>query len=181
MKIILTGKQKFFFFSDPHFGHSNICRGTSNWDITKTRTRDFQTLEEMNEKILSNINDVVGLDDILFCLGDFSFGQIENVEYFRNRIQCKNLHLIFGNHDHFIKRNKENTQRHFSSVNDYLELQINNPEGNETKKYKFVLFHFPIASWDGMKRGCYSSTWSLPLRIRTQIFWWQNNGCWIRW
>jgi len=65
--------------SDPHYNHKNICRGTTNWrtldgEVPVEQTRDFDTLERMNQSILDGINFNVGQDDVLICLGDWSFG-----------------------------------------------------------------------------------------------------------
>jgi calcineurin-like phosphoesterase family protein len=107
----------------------------------------------MNDTIVNNINEVVGENDILIHLGDWSFGGFDKIEEFRNRIICKNVHLVLGNHDHHIERNKDNIQRLFSSVNHYINLDVRRPslmKKGEMDKFKFVLMHFPIASWDGM-------------------------------
>jgi calcineurin-like phosphoesterase family protein len=59
-----------------------------------------------------------------------------------------------GNHDHHIQKNKNLVQFIFSSVQNYTVLDVRRP--NDTgvvDKYSFVLFHFPIASWDGMSDG----------------------------
>ena len=45
-------------------------------------------------------------EDTLYHLGDWSFGGIENIWNFRKRINCKNIYLVPGNHDHHIKKNK---------------------------------------------------------------------------
>ena len=139
-----------WIFSDPHYNHSNICRGTTNWrtvegEIPIEQTRDFATLEKMNESIINGINWNVGQDDILICLGDWSFGGFEYIEEFRNRIVCKNVHLVLGNHDHHIERNRGDIQKIFTSVSDYETLIID--------KKTFRLFHYPIQSWNGMNDG----------------------------
>lgn len=139
-----------WIFSDPHYNHKNICRGTTNWrtldgEIPIEQTRDFTTLEKMNESILKGINENVGQDDILICLGDWSFGGFESIEEFRNRIICRNIHLVLGNHDHHIERNREDIQRLFTSVSHYETLIID--------KKTFRLFHYPIQSWNGMNEG----------------------------
>jgi calcineurin-like phosphoesterase family protein len=104
--------------SDPHYNHKNICRGTTNWrttdnEIPVEQTRDFPTIERMNESILNGINWNVGQDDVLICLGDWSFGGFEFIQQFRDRIVCKNVHLVLGNHDHHIERNRDNIQSIF--------------------------------------------------------------------
>jgi calcineurin-like phosphoesterase family protein len=108
----------------------------------------------MNAHIVGNINEVVGQDDILFHLGDWSFGGFEQIEIFRNQIVCKNVHIITGNHDHHIENNRENCQSLFSSVNKYLNLNVKWSNGHAGHNdQRFALMHFPIASWDNMARG----------------------------
>jgi calcineurin-like phosphoesterase family protein len=153
MKLVLEKDQNLFFTSDTHYGHTNICRATTNWTDADNVTRDFESLTHMNDTIVDNINSVVCENDVLIHLGDWSFGGFENIEEFRNRIICKNVHLVLGNHDHHIERNKDNIQRLFTSVNHYINLDLRRPslvKKGEMDKFKFVLMHFPIASWDGM-------------------------------
>ena len=159
MKIKLD-KHKIFFTSDTHYGHTNICRGVSNWrdedgNVPVKQTREFDTLDHMNDKIVESINSVVGENDILFHLGDFSFGGFDNIAEFRSRIVCKNIHLILGNHDHHIERNKGDIQRLFSSVNQYLRLSVSFYPGTTIYQgeHEFVLMHYPIASWHNMNDG----------------------------
>ncbi len=71
--------------SDTHYSHKNICRGVTNWrlpngDVPESQTRPFETLEKMNASIVNNINGLVGQDDVLIHMGDWSFGGFENIE-----------------------------------------------------------------------------------------------------
>jgi calcineurin-like phosphoesterase family protein len=156
MKLVLEKGQSLFFTSDTHYGHTNICRATTRWTDADNVTRDFKSLEHMNTTIVDNINEIVGENDILIHLGDFSFGGFENITEFRSRIICKNIHLVLGNHDHHIERNKDDIRRLFTSVNHYINLDIRRPstvKKGEIDKFNFILMHFPIASWDGMNDG----------------------------
>jgi len=139
-----------WIFSDPHYNHKNICRGVTNWrtqdgEIPESQTRDFPTLEKMNTIIVGNINNVVGQDDILICLGDWSFAGFESIQEFYDRLICKNIYLVLGNHDHHIERNKGDIQKLFLSVSHYETLLIG--------EYTFKLMHYPISSWDGLSKG----------------------------
>jgi calcineurin-like phosphoesterase family protein len=107
----------------------------------------------MNSHLVGNINEVVGQDDVLFHLGDWSFGGFESIEQFRNQIVCQNVHIVTGNHDHHIQNNRGDCQKLFSSVNKYVELNVKWPVGPEMHDANFVLMHFPIASWNNMARG----------------------------
>ena len=142
--------RKVWITSDTHYGHSNICRGVTSWrlpdgGIPIEQTRDFDTIEQMNESIVDEINSVVGEDDVLIHLGDWSFGGFENIQKFRYKILCKEIHLILGNHDHHIENNKGGVQDLFTSVNHYARLSY--------KNNTLVLCQFPISSWDSLNKG----------------------------
>lgn len=156
MKIVLEKGQRLYFTSDTHYNHSNICSATTTWVGAENLTRKFNTLNHMNDELVNNINEVVGENDVLIHLGDWSFGGFEKISEFRNRIICKNIHLTYGNHDHHIRNNKEDIQEIFSTTQDYLFLDIRRPSKDGKgvmDKYSFVCMHYPIASWDSMNDG----------------------------
>lgn len=154
------GSGNIWITSDSHYNHAGICRGTTHWRkldadgnkiIPLEAVRDFNSLEEMNELMIQNINDNVKENDILFHMGDWSFGGFESILEFRYRINCKTIHLILGNHDHHIESNKDNVRSYFASVNHYNEVTIPHKSGN----IKLILCHYPIISWNNMRRNSY--------------------------
>jgi calcineurin-like phosphoesterase family protein len=161
MKLQINNKQNIFFCSDPHYGHAGIVRGTSTWE-GKRGCRDFDTLEEHDQTLVDNINKTVGENDILFCLGDWSFGgyktgdNVTNIKKFRDQIICKNVHLILGNHDGEIRKNKNGEQELFSSISPYLEvLIIDQPkeQGEVPLRYNIVMCHYAMRVWNKSFRG----------------------------
>lgn len=145
--------QKLFFTSDTHYNHANICSSTTKWTDPVT-CREFSSIEKMNDALVNNINELVSQDDILIHLGDWSFGGFESIREFRDRIVCKEIHLITGNHDHHIEKNKDGIQSLFSSVNKYLELTVKWNVGTPLMGQRdFVLMHFPIASWNNLAKN----------------------------
>ncbi len=139
-----------WFTSDTHYDHKNIVRGTSTWgDSLGQRTRNFQTLEEHNQVLVDNINKCAQKNDVLYHLGDFSFNNFDNIAKFRALINCTNVHLILGNHDHHILNNKLDIRNAFSSVNQILFKKI----GGQT----MYLSHFAHRVWDKSHHG----TWHL--------------------
>jgi calcineurin-like phosphoesterase family protein len=78
-----------WFTSDTHLGHKNILE-------YEKEARPFETVEEMNEALISNWNDTVRPKDIIWHLGDFAFGR-SNVEL-AGRLNGRKR-LIMGNHD----------------------------------------------------------------------------------
>ena len=146
----IENDRKVWVTSDTHYSHTNICRGITNWrlpngDVPEKQTRPFETLDKMNTSIVNNINEVVGQDDVLIHFGDWSFGGFENIEELRNRIWCKEIHLIYGNHDHHLVNNRDNCQSLFTSTQWFLQLNYM----GETME----CMHYPIASWNGLNKG----------------------------
>lgn len=172
--------------SDTHYQHSNICRGVTKWGDTrkvagidifypdKINTRDFQTIDEMNDAIVNSINKYVMEDDELYHLGDLSFGGIDYIWEFIKRLNCKNIHLVSGNHDEKIKKNYilPNVRRSkpYSQIledgkpisgeyPDYVEAQSIFKEylPELTKlvynKQEFILSHYPLEDWENIDRG----------------------------
>lgn len=127
-----------------HFSHSNIVRSCSKWK-DKSICRDYKSLEEHDQDLVKRINNFVRWNDILFHLGDWSFGGFENIKRFRDQIYCQTIHLLLGNHDHHIESNKENIQSIFTSVSDRTHLEYGN--------YNFILDHYPLESWMGTFKG----------------------------
>jgi calcineurin-like phosphoesterase family protein len=138
-----------WFSSDWHLGHKNLVLGTTEWEGEDRRTacRNFKTLQEHDETLIANINDNVKKDDHLYFLGDFSFGGLDNIWFYRKQINCDNIHFVGGNHDHHIRRNKAlkiddgyvNAQYLFNDYNEILEKKIG--------KEKFVMCHYPMRTW----------------------------------
>ena len=154
MKLKLEPTQQLYFTSDTHYMHQNICRGTTRWSNADGFTRNFDTLDQMNDRIVNGINAAVGQDDILFHLGDWSFGGFESIKEFRDRIVCQNVHLVLGNHDHHIENDRDDVQSLFSSVNNYLDLDVRWwIAGKKKERVRFICMHYPIASWNGMNDG----------------------------
>ena len=83
-----------WFTSDFHFGHRNIIQYCN---------RPFASTGEMDAAILSNLNRKVGEDDQLFFLGDFCIGGPEKARQYRDRIVCRNVHFVEGNHDRALR------------------------------------------------------------------------------
>lgn len=160
-KIILEPDQEVYFTSDPHYNHINICRGTTTWKDSDDVTRNFNTIDEMNTVIVDSINNIVKENDILICLGDWSFNGIENIKLFRDRLITKTIYLIPGNHDHHIIKNKCNTQDLFTEIYPQItalniKRKLHSSKSNiKQPKYNIVLSHYPQCSWIDMNQGHY--------------------------
>jgi len=118
-----------FVVSDTHFSHRNILAFT---DKAGNPIRpQFSSLEEMDETIVDNWNRVVKPTNIVYHLGDFSFGGKQNIAKFASRLNGKKR-LILGNHDY----NAKDYVEHFEEVMSFYQ----------TKKHSVpvVMCHFPL-------------------------------------
>src|SRR6056300_973067 len=98
IKIQLEMEQQVFFTSDTHYHHANICSATSKWERANDYTRQFPSLDAMNDGLVNGINQTVGENDILVHLGDWSFGGFDKIREFRERLNVRNIILFLGNH-----------------------------------------------------------------------------------
>lgn len=131
-----------YFSADSHFSHTNMARGVSRWEKGH---RDFDTVEEMNIALVDRINEKVKADDTFYHLGDWSFGGYDQIKIFRDQLNCKNIHLILGNHDENIMKHFAETKSLFSSISFYREIKLNGVH--------FVMFHYPIGEWHKKYKG----------------------------
>lgn len=119
-----------FFSADWHLGHANIIKYCKRPFLSREEegllamidrgaipARDLrispETTNRMTDTIIDSTNAVVGPDDNLVVIGDFCWtprdGRYDVAKKFRDRINCKNMFLIWGNHDdrRFLSPTKE--------------------------------------------------------------------------
>jgi len=132
-----------FFCADLHGFHKNICSGVSDWS-DKSGCRQFDNQYTMTNHMVDVINKTVDSNDILYCLGDWSFGGKDNIKRLRDMIKCQTIILILGNHDHHI-RNNIDLQSLFTHVSAYEEFYY--------RKKLVCCSHYPFGSWNEIGRG----------------------------
>ena len=81
----------FFFTSDEHFSHFNILSYCH---------RPFLSIEEMDNAIIQRHNEVVGSEDTVYHLGDFTLKH--KAENYIRRLNGKHIFLK-GSHDYWNK------------------------------------------------------------------------------
>lgn len=107
--------------------------------------------------MFDNINEVVGRDDTLYILGDFCFKGKKPLDY-RVRINCQNIHLIFGNHDKrtdYFVNDVVTDMNGFSSIQEVKEIIYCNQ--------RIFLSHYAHRTWAASHKGsfhCYGHTHS---------------------
>lgn len=124
-----------FFISDIHFGHQNIV---------KYDHRPFNSLEEMDETIIFNWNAKVKPEDTVYILGDVSWYNAAKTAEILKRLNGHKV-LIKGNHDKVCT--SPLVRDCFDEITQYKEIVLD--------KKAIILFHYPIAAWNGQYRGSY--------------------------
>ena len=119
-----------FFTADTHFDHKNII-GYCN--------RPFESVEQMNEVMISRWNEVVHPDDTIFHLGDFA---MRRHEYFLKRLHGR-LHLIIGSHDEALRR----LRGYFEEATPMKEIEI---QGQVV-----VMCHYALRVWPHSHHGAW--------------------------
>lgn len=114
------------FIADLHFGHKNVLAFDA---------RPFGTIEEHDATLIKKWNAATEMADDVWILGDISwYNATKTLEIFRQL--NGNKHLIRGNHDSKLLRNKD-IQNLFVEILDYKELEIGNDKS-------IILSHYPI-------------------------------------
>lgn len=116
---------EYWLTSDTHAYHANIVRGTSKWthEGGKPHLRDFDNEVLMTEEMAGRFNALIEPNDVLYHIGDWSFGGKDKIKLFRDMINCRNIHLIYGNHDNNIRKSDE-YRGLFTSFNEILNTKI---------------------------------------------------------
>lgn len=123
---------KTFFTADTHFNCPRLVRLTRPWI----------PVEEHDQYVLDCINSRVGVRDRLIIVGDFCKGKPFK---WRQKIRCKNIWFVRGNHDVPITA----YQQCFGvdRFRDIYDLKI---EG-----HKVTACHFPMVHWNCSHYGSF--------------------------
>jgi calcineurin-like phosphoesterase family protein len=136
-----TTEQEIWFTSDTHFYHGNIIEYTG---------RPFHDVWEMNESLISNWNERVRNEDIIFHLGDFAHCGSEKLKDLLERLKGRK-YLILGNHD--WRTFKTGHSQRFEGIYQQMCIKI---DGR-----RVYLNHFPFLCFTGTFKSFEESTFQL--------------------
>ncbi len=140
-----------WFTADLHFGHANIIKyclrpflspeekeralreGRGPWRVSD------ETIRRHDDGLLAAINASVAEDDVLWILGDFCWGKLDVARGYRERIRCRTVHFVWGNHDH------RSIRPLFKEAIDQGMIEVAGQE--------IWLNHYPMRSWDKSFHG----------------------------
>lgn len=118
-----------YFTADTHFHHKNVIRLCD---------RPFSSIEEMDRKLIENINERVKKEDTLYILGDFSF-TAKPAEYL-SQING-NVVRVKGSHDYDIKEPYIIKLQPKGLLDEYGTQQL------------IVLCHYSMRTWERSHYG----------------------------
>lgn len=116
-----------YFTSDLHFFHMFVYK--------RYRSK-HGSIAEMHNDLVSSWNKTVKPKDIVYVIGDVSFGKFEETKEIISRLKGRKF-LVRGNHDERFS-SKELIDMGFEDVRDTYVLKRNNE--------KWVLSHYPYSS-----------------------------------
>ena len=143
------GNTRIWFTSDHHFAHANII---------KYCNRSFDTVQEMDTKLISLWNSVVGDEYIVYYVGDFTLG---NIHYFKKCIMELNgqVKILPGSHDYrwLAEFHPKYTSRSGLPVKLLPPLiSLEFPElGDGKHPQVIVLCHYAMRVWDRSHHGAW--------------------------
>jgi calcineurin-like phosphoesterase family protein len=156
-KVPLTELNNIFVTADQHLGHENII---------KFCDRPFVTIEEMDQVLIDNWNKVVGKDDIIYHLADFTLGDFTIAR--RYFAQLNGKIQVLANHWHHDKRWLPKNYfgplfleypdcpdiGHVNILPPMVVLEIEEM-GDEGRALAVTLCHYPLACWDRKHYGAW--------------------------
>ena len=152
-----------WFTADTHFGHGNIIKYCNRPFLSAEEQRlvaedprgrwrvSSETVQRHDSTLIDEINAVVTKHDQLWILGDFCWGKEEDATRYVDRIKCKNLNLVWGNHDH------RSIEPLFKKVMEQGMIKV--------RGQKIWLNHYPMRSWDGKFHG----SWQLYGHVHDRL------------
>ena len=126
---------KNFYIADWHYGHRNVI----SFD-----NRPFNSLEEMNDELISRWNKVVTQQDSVYVLGDMFWCNADIAVSVLEKLKGQKF-LVKGNHDRC--NGSSAFRKKFTKISEYMEI--------EDDGRKVVLCHYPIPCFKNHFYGWY--------------------------
>lgn len=149
---------KIFVTADHHFGHANIIRFCD---------RPFETVDEMDRALIENWNKVVGPEDVIYHLGDFTLGGFDMAQQYFKQLNGKIQ--VLANHWHHDKRwlpakyfgpimleyPTATDIAHVNIIPPLVVLEIEGMGSEAGRPLAVTLCHYPLAVWDRKHYGAW--------------------------
>lgn len=136
-----------FFTADHHFGHANVI---------KYSKRPFADVQAMDTALIERWNAVVGEEDTVYHLGDFTLFGYGAFQNYASKLNGK-IRIIPGGHDYRWLEDFYLHQRDIANVDVLWPLySLELPEyGRDKYPLVIVLCHYSMQVWDRSHFGSY--------------------------
>ena len=135
-----------WFTSDQHWGHFNVI---------KYCKRPFDSVEEMDEVMIDRWNDVVGVDDKVYHLGDVTLGRFDKFESYINQLNG-HIKIVPGGHDRRWLEEQGNVKErclNYSVMDSLVTLTFPKNLDGSAHCTVIVLCHYALRVWDRSHYG----------------------------
>ena len=110
-----------------------------------------EAIDLMNDTLIHNINYEVKTTDYFFILGDIAFSD-NKIRECLDRINCKNIFFIWGNHDKVYNINNlavlGNYEQCLVSIQGNRDNNSNTSNKDNNSNFRAVLNHYPLDVWE---------------------------------
>lgn len=140
-----------FFTADHHFGHKNILNFCN---------RPFADVDEMDTMMVENWNSVVGPDDTVYYVGDFT---LRDCKFAMSIFEHLNgtVYMMAGSHDRWLSQMYEMGEFEARTRHNYVYFlsplySLNGQIVTDTESkhdLPIVLCHYSLRSWDRSHYG----------------------------
>ena len=130
----------YFFTSDTHFSHKNSL-------LFSEQRKQFQTIDELDQRIIDNWNKTVSNKDVIYHLGDVFFCALNKAQRILDQLNGQKI-LILGNHDYSFFKKSSKLNNSFLGIYNYYEVKNLIRQG-------IVLSHYPFYSWNKKSYGSF--------------------------
>jgi len=118
-----------FVTADLHFFHKRMA----------THWRDYPDVETMNDDLIAQWNDTIGVRDEVYVLGDLSFGNFSRTQEVFLQLNGKK-YLVRGNHD-----GSPVLRQAWDDQWDFRRLKVNGRS--------IYMMHYPMLTWPNANKG----------------------------
>jgi calcineurin-like phosphoesterase family protein len=156
-----------WFLSDTHF---------SDVSVLEQSRKSFGTLKKMNQQIISNWNNCVTDDDVVYHLGDFGYPETLGL------LRCRELVLIRGNHDSksVIARLSKDKRFRVGKGNEFYENEklfkmVHKPCRVKHGKHFYLFGHshsYPLTKENALNVGVDCHDFA-PISLQ-EVLWWKH-------
>ena len=141
-------RQKVWFTADTHFRHKNVlkyCAGRA--EVGGYSVDDIDTHDNC---LIERWNSTIGKQDTVYIIGDFSFGNQEDVKKLLGKLHGRK-HLIIGNHD----ASSQKLTNYFKLIT-HIDMKVFKASTYDFLEEDFQVFmcHYPMITWASKHYGC---------------------------